>query len=81
MITLSYSSVLLANNVFSLEEISIDESTLEQQKVDYFELKNTIDTALLLQPLLGGTSAAMSILSGEHDHIMHAIDFIGVGTS
>ena len=47
-----------------IEESSPDKSAVEQQKVEYFELKSTIETALVLQPLLGGTTATMSILSG-----------------
>ena len=47
-----------------LGESTAGESTVEQQKVEYFELKRTIDTALTLQPLLNSTTAAMSILTG-----------------
>ena len=47
-----------------IEESTACESAVESQKVEYFELKSTIDTATVLQPLLNGRSAAMSILTG-----------------
>lgn len=47
-----------------LGESTAGENTVEQQKVEYFELQRTIDTALMLQPPLNSTSAAMRILTG-----------------
>lgn len=47
-------------------ESSVDDLTIdpEQQKVNYFELKSSMDTAIQLQPLVRGSSSAMSILTG-----------------
>ena len=36
----------------------------EQQRVDYFQLKMSNDTAIQLQPLVRGSNSAMSILTG-----------------
>ena len=52
--------------MFIAEECSVDDSAIEQQKVQYFELKSTIETALVLQPFLSSTNAAISILSGQY---------------
>ena len=61
-----YDIVIASVNIGISGESSGDDVTFdpEQQKVDYFELKSSVDTAIQLQPLVRGSNSAMSILTG-----------------
>lgn len=63
-----YSKVIcmIAIHLNPIEETSTIEETSDELKVEYFELKSRLDTALQLQPFLSEANATqiMSILSG-----------------
>jgi len=52
--------------IHPIEETSAIEETSDELKVEYFELKSRLDTALQLQPFLSEANATqiMSIVSG-----------------